>query len=240
MNAKLMTAAALLALSAAGSPAAGSYTPDAVRAYRQSVNGRVTTGVLVVNNDYTRDANGRVTLELWHPDVRGRDFGHWPLDGGYRGPLSHESKELVVGLDWGVRVIFGNGVKSEVRMLRDVASPGKGRIYLKMTAVNQGTRPAAASVDPNRRITATHNFYFHATKESIRGKPFTDGWTAPDGFVVVDARVEAGTRRKVKGTYLTVSRNKTSVSIGGVYDSLWIESTGSLYDGKVIITFERR
>lgn len=147
MTAKLMTAAVALtlALAAPVATAAEPFGPDAVRNYRQSVSGRVPICPLMVHNDFTPGANGRVTLELWHPDALARDFGHWPIDGGALvAATGWDGKPLVVGLDWGARVIFGNGVKSEVRMLRDVAAVAGGKIVVKATDIHKGVAPAAA------------------------------------------------------------------------------------------------
>lgn len=76
------------------------------------------TGAVVVNNDY----GGDVQIRLYHPQNRGVVFSSSGFRGSERSNLSdNNNQQVVVGSDWGIQVVFGNGVASPIRIIGNIS-----------------------------------------------------------------------------------------------------------------------
>ncbi len=87
------------------------YDANIVSALRKST---VNIGQLSINNNYA----GEVTIALYHSDYpTNSSFGEWLLPSSSVTTLKdyrNSNAPIYFGDDWGIQIIFGNGVKSDV------------------------------------------------------------------------------------------------------------------------------
>jgi hypothetical protein len=108
-----------------------------------SVRGRnIPTGnILIKNNFGPTPQSGAVSIKLYHSDAPDRVFSRWDLVGGEQARLSYNDKSLVIGGDWGVQVVFGNGVTSCISPIADVGRFENGRYVVLATDINNRGNP---------------------------------------------------------------------------------------------------
>jgi len=71
---------------------------------------------LVVHNDYGEP----IKIDLFHPQAINRVFATWSLDGSEKTRFDLSGEPVRVQSDWGIRVRFRNGARSDVMRLLEV------------------------------------------------------------------------------------------------------------------------
>ena len=95
---------------------------------------RVLTGAVCLNNNY----GGQVTIHLYHADAPDREFAHWVLARSRTTFLDLESRRVIVGGDWGIDILFGNGVRSPRRSVQQVGRHAEGVWNIDATRIYEG------------------------------------------------------------------------------------------------------
>jgi hypothetical protein len=78
----------------------------------------VKIGGIVINNNYVGD----VKIALYHSDNPSKVFASWLFKAKEKANLVYDSKRITIGSDWGIKIIFGNGVESPVKPVQAVLS----------------------------------------------------------------------------------------------------------------------
>ncbi len=109
------------------------YDANIVSTLRKST---VNIGQLLINNNYA----GSVTISLYHPDAPSYSFGEWllPLPSSSVTTLKdyrNNNTPISFGDDWGIQIIFGNGVKSDVYPISNLSSFKDGIISVDATKI---------------------------------------------------------------------------------------------------------
>lgn len=110
-----------------------SYNPSVVG----SVRGRnVPIGTILINNNYgPNPQSGSVSIRLYHSDATNRIFSTWSFAGGQSAELADNNGRVVIGGDWGVQIVFGNGVTSCIVPVADVGRFENGRYVVLATDI---------------------------------------------------------------------------------------------------------
>lgn len=95
-------------------------------------------GRIKVHNNY----NSGVRVVLYHPDswLLGdySKFAQWSLPPGTTYFLNYDGQNINIGNDWGIQVVFDNGVKSCIRSLHYVSDYNNGVFNVKGSEVYNG------------------------------------------------------------------------------------------------------
>lgn len=114
------------------------YNESIVASVRQR---RVPIGNILIKNDYGPNArSGSVKIRLYHSDAPKRIFSSWNFAGGESALLASQDQNLVIGGDWGVQVVFGNGVTSCILPVADIGRFQNGRYVVVATEIYRGFR----------------------------------------------------------------------------------------------------
>ena len=93
------------------------YSTQSVSNYRSSNNLKIRQ--IIIMDDY----QGTLTVRLYHPDAPDRIFNNWIFNEGDELYLvDNDSEYISIGSDWGIQVVFGNGVSSDINFVGDVPS----------------------------------------------------------------------------------------------------------------------
>jgi len=83
---------------------------------------QVNIGRIQLNNDY----NGGVQIVLFHPQNPTRVFSTWSFAPRTRQFLAMSNQQINIGGDWGIAIIFGNGVRSRTWAVAQVGAYQNG------------------------------------------------------------------------------------------------------------------
>ncbi len=112
---------------------------SSVVAYVRRRNGPI--GNILINNNYGPDPqNGSVSIRLYHSDAPDRIFSTWSFVGGESSNLATEGQRIAIGGDWGIQVVFGNGVTSCILPVADVGRFENGKFIVLATDIYRGRR----------------------------------------------------------------------------------------------------
>jgi hypothetical protein len=110
----------------------------------------VPTGNILINNNYgPNPQSGAVTIRLYHSNATDRIFSIWNFAGGELANLSDNNGKLVIGGDWGIQVVFGNGVTSCISPVADVGRFESGRYVILATDIHD-RRITQSQTQPSR------------------------------------------------------------------------------------------
>jgi len=117
------------------------YNEQVIRSWRAS--GKLRIGSIKVVNNYVAGSNGQVEIQLFHSDAPGQVFGKWTITGGSEDVLALNGNPINIGSDWGIRVLFGNGVVSEIYAVGEVGEFVGNQHVVKASDIYEGhTHPA--------------------------------------------------------------------------------------------------
>jgi hypothetical protein len=98
-------------------------------------------GNILINNDYgPNPQDGSVSIRLYHSDAPDRIFSTWSFAGGESANLAVGGQTITIGGDWGIQVVFGNGVTSCILPVADVGRFENGRFIVLATDIYRGRR----------------------------------------------------------------------------------------------------
>ncbi len=95
---------------------------------------RLLTGAVLLDNNY----GGQVTIHLYHPANPDRVFATWVLAPSRETYLLLNDKRVIVGGDWGIDILFGNGVRSPRRTVEAVGNHGGNVWHVDASHIYQG------------------------------------------------------------------------------------------------------
>jgi hypothetical protein len=125
------------------------YDSSVVTSVRQK---NVSIGNILINNNYGPDPqSGSVSIRLYHSDAPDRIFSTWNLAGGESSNLVYNNQNIVIGGDWGIQIVFGNGVTSCIYPVADIGRFENGRYVVTATNIYEGTippQPSSSSSNP--------------------------------------------------------------------------------------------
>jgi hypothetical protein len=118
----LCAATTIFEIAALSTPAnaqnCSAYDSSVVASLRQR---NVSIGNILINNNYGPDPQaGAVSIRLYHPDAPDRIFSTWSFAGGESANLATQGQRINIGGDWGIQIVFGNGVTSCIYPVADV------------------------------------------------------------------------------------------------------------------------
>lgn len=97
---------------------------------------RPPIGNLFIMNNYGPDPqSGSVSIRLYHSDAPNRVFGTYNFAGNQSAEIYSGNKKLVLGGDWGIQIVFGNGVTSCISPIADIGSFDNGRYVIYATDI---------------------------------------------------------------------------------------------------------
>lgn len=106
------------------------YTVKSVTAYRTS--NKVAIGKIEVTADYA----GSYKVLLYHPDNPSKIFASWDFEEGEVVYLSTKTDgRISIGSDWGIQIVFGNGVKSCIAFVGTCGEFHDGAFVVKTTKI---------------------------------------------------------------------------------------------------------
>ncbi len=109
----------------------------------------VLIGNILINNNYGPDPqSGSVSIRLYHSDAPERIFSTWNLAGSESSNLVYNNQNIVIGGDWGIQIVFGNGVTSCIYPVADVGRFENGRYVVTATNIYEGTTPQPSVIFP--------------------------------------------------------------------------------------------
>lgn len=102
----------------------------------QHVNTR--TGPQVGKIGALNNYGGEVQLVLYHPQALQRPFGQWSFRPQERSYLNYNGSQIVIGGDWQVLAVLGNGVRSPRRHVGSVSDYRDGMWHIVATRIFEG------------------------------------------------------------------------------------------------------
>lgn len=134
-------------------PASAQNCPTYNSSVVASVRSRnVPIGNILINNNYgPNPQDGSISIRLYHSDATDKVFSTWNFVGGESANLSDANGRLVIGGDWGVQVVFGNGVASCISPVANVGRFENGRFVVLATDIYDKSTPQAAQTQPSVR-----------------------------------------------------------------------------------------
>jgi hypothetical protein len=81
-------------------------------------------GPVAIENNYNNSVV--YTIQVYHPQAPGRIYAQWTIGNPGKTNLLHNNQPLRLGSDWGIQIVFGNGVASPIRRLDGVGSYQNG------------------------------------------------------------------------------------------------------------------
>ena len=179
------------------------YNSSVVTSVRQR---NVPVGNILINNNYGPDPQaGSVSIRLYHSDAPDRIFSTWSFASGESVSLATQGSRITIGGDWGIQIVFGNGVTSCIYPVADVGRFENGRYVVTATNIyrsNTSSRPSSSST----------NFLAAETSSEVRGgkRPTNmgGGWAEAsatfyrNGLLVVEGHSRSDSR--TSGTYAQI------------------------------------
>jgi hypothetical protein len=148
----------------------GAYDANIVSTLRKST---LNIGQLSINNNYA----GSVTISLYHSDAPTYSFGEWLLPSASVTTLKNyrdNNAPIYFGEDWGIQIIFGNGVKSDVYPISNFSTFKDGIISIDATKITLGTSASVFDVTENTKIKDIKNELGSPVRSLISEKKSTD------------------------------------------------------------------
>ncbi len=94
----------------------------------------IPIGPIVLNMNYS----GAVSIRLYHPQRPGAVFANWNIPNQGTGNLLYNNRPTVIGGDWGIQIIFGNGVTSPIRRVDRIGTYQNGNWNVVATRIYNG------------------------------------------------------------------------------------------------------
>jgi hypothetical protein len=94
----------------------------------------LSIGRIRLRNDYA----GTVTIRLYHPQSPNQIFATWFFQSQEQSFLALNSQLITIGSDWGIQVVFGNGVTSAIRNVGSIALFADAVLDVLATEVYEG------------------------------------------------------------------------------------------------------
>jgi hypothetical protein len=121
---------------AANAKNCSAYNSSVVTSVRQR---NVPIGNILINNNYgSNPQNGSVSIRLYHSDTPDRVFSTGSFAGGESATFSTQGQKIVIGGDWGIQIVFGNGVTSCIYPVADVGRFENGKYVVIATDIYKG------------------------------------------------------------------------------------------------------
>lgn len=109
------------------------YTTKSVTDFR--THNKVALGKIEVTADYA----GSYKVLLYHPDNPDKIFASWDFETGEVVYLSTKTDgRISIGSDWGIQIVFGNGVKSCIAFVGNCGECKDGVFEVKTTRIYKG------------------------------------------------------------------------------------------------------
>lgn len=94
----------------------------------------VNIGNILINNNDTRAAK----IRLYHSDAPGSIFATWHIANDKSTSLTMQNERINIGSDWGIQIVFGDGVTSCVYPIATVGSFENGKHIVKAKNILSG------------------------------------------------------------------------------------------------------
>jgi hypothetical protein len=85
--------------------------------------------------------NAEITVRLYHADALDQVFGTWKIGGNQTAQLQFEGKDVVLGGDWIIDIVFGNGVTSSRNLVMRVGTYQGGKWKIVASHIFDGKKP---------------------------------------------------------------------------------------------------
>ncbi|CAO5073169.1 hypothetical protein MICAER10613_038830 [Microcystis aeruginosa] len=239
----LSAAIAAVEVAALSTPAnaqnCSAYNSSVVTSVRQR---NVPVGNILINNNYGPDPQaGSVSIRLYHSDAPDRIFSTWRFAGGESANLSFQGQTITIGGDWGIQIVFGNGVTSCIYPVADVGRFENGRYVVTASNIYRSNTPSSSS------SSGTTGSAPIETSSEVVGERYEDmggGWGGAkatlyrNGLLVIEGRAvsnanTSGTRTTVnvvgvdrRGNALFVSQHLDIPTACGRWDTCPSDRTG--------------
>jgi hypothetical protein len=92
------------------------------------------TGKIIIQNNYS----GAVTIRLFYPPHYANVWRYWNIGANAVTFLAINNEEFIIGSDWGIQIVFGNGVTSAVRKVGSIATYNNNAFTVPATRIQNG------------------------------------------------------------------------------------------------------
>jgi hypothetical protein len=209
-----------LAANAQNCPA---YDSSVVSRVRQR---NVPVGNILINNNYGPDPqSGAVTIRLYHSDAPDRIFSTWNFAGGESANLAMQDNRINIGGDWGIQIVFGNGVTSCISPVADVGRFENGRYIVAATDIYRSNTSSSTSTS-----SSSANLLAPETSPQVTAQNYVDmggGWGGAratlnrDGYLVIEGQAVSNANNTATRTSVFVvgiDRRGRTLFVSNKYD----------------------